>query len=192
MEIDKNIIAGAYHLADNPQLYEPQRSNNFELQVTGIDNLPGITQTALDTDENNLTNASSILRLSVVSTSIPQFTQEVIEVPYGNNRIKFAGVPKFDQTSLKINDFIGARSKEIVQAWQRLSYNARNQKVGLAKDYKKTAYLVEYTPDYEVVRTWKIVGCWVSSIKYGDFSYEENSKKVVDCEIAYDYAYPEE
>ena len=30
---------GAYHLADNPSLYEPQRTNNFTFIVTDIDNI---------------------------------------------------------------------------------------------------------------------------------------------------------
>ena len=29
---------GAYHMADDPRFYEPQRLNNFELIITGLDN----------------------------------------------------------------------------------------------------------------------------------------------------------
>ena len=30
---------GAYHLADNPKLYQPVRTNNFRFVVTGLNNL---------------------------------------------------------------------------------------------------------------------------------------------------------
>lgn len=184
-------VPGTYHLADNPELYEPQRNNNFELQITGIEDLKKVSKSALDSDAG-IVNGSDLLRLSVDGTSVPSFSQEVIPISFGNNKIKFAGVPTFNDSTLKVVDYIGAGAKDVLLAWQSLSYNARTQKVGLAKDYKKTAYLIEYTPDYQVVRTWKIIGCWISSLEFDEFSYGSNEKKMVNAKITYDYAYPEE
>lgn len=106
---------GTYHLADNPELYEVQRSNNFEFIVTGIDNI--LRAGANETDENAfITNASQTLRFSVVQSSIPMFSQEVIRIQRGNTVMKAAGVPTFNDGSLVVNDFIGADTKSALMA----------------------------------------------------------------------------
>jgi hypothetical protein len=149
---------GTYHLAANTNLYEIQRTNNFEFIVTDID---GITKAGMLGGETNgtIANAQEVLRLSVLSSSVPHFDQNPIEVKRGNSSMKFAGVPTFQSGQIKVVDYIGAETKEALMAWQNLSYNVLTEKVGLASDYKKDCYLVEYTPDYQKVRQWKMHGC---------------------------------
>ena len=116
MPVDaKTTQIGTYHLADNPSLYEVQRDNNFEFIVTGLDNL--IRSNADATDENALiVNASQTLRFSVVSSTIPMFSQDSITVQRGNSTMKFAGKPTFSSGSLVVNDFIGADTKSVLMA----------------------------------------------------------------------------
>lgn len=181
---------GAYHLSDNPTLYEVQRSNNFEFIVTGIDNILRVG--AQPDDENAyINNASQVLRFSVVQASIPMFTQDVITIRRGNSVMKAAGVPSFSSGSLVINDFIGADGKSALMAWQNLSYNVNTEKVGNMADYKKTCFLCEYTPDYKLVRTWKMLGCFVSGLSEDSFSMEDGSKKTITATIEYDKAFME-
>ena len=178
---------GTHHLAANTNLYEIQRTNNFEFIVTDID---GIKKAGMIGGEANGTigNAQEIIRMSVVSSTIPHFSQNAIEVKRGNNTMKFAGVPTFDSGTLKLNDYIGAATKEVLMAWQNLSYNVITEKVGLASDYKKDCYLVEYTPDYQKVRQWKMHGCWISKLSEGEYNHEQNEKKQIDVTIEYDRA----
>lgn len=181
---------GAYHLSDNPTLYEVQRSNNFEFIVTGIDNILRVG--AQPGDENAyINNASQVLRFSVVQASIPMFTQDVITIRRGNSVMKAAGVPSFSSGSLVINDFIGADGKSALMAWQNLSYNVNTEKVGSMADYKKTCFLCEYTPDYKLVRTWKMLGCFVSGLSEDSFSMEDGGKKTITATIEYDKAFME-
>lgn len=182
---NQGLNPGAYHLADNPRLYEPQRSNNFELHVTGLDNLTSVYEGI------GIKNAGEVIRLSVSKVGMPSFQQGIIQVRYGNNIIKFAGTPDFTNTEIQLNDYIGADTQDILKAWQSLSYNVKTQKVGKAANYKKEAYLMEYTPDYELVRTWKLVGCWVANLTFDDYSYDATEKKMMSATIAYDYAYSE-
>jgi hypothetical protein len=178
---------GTYHLADNPNLYEIQRSNNFEFIVTGLDNIlrPGVVG-----DENNarIGNAQEVIRLSVTRCPIPHFTQQPISVRRGNSELKYAGVPTFSSGTLEVNDFIGADTKSVLMAWQNLSYNIATEKVGLMQDYKKQCTLIEYSPDYQVVRQWKLYGCWISGIQEGDYSSDDNSKHTITATIEYDKA----
>ncbi|WP_300924719.1 hypothetical protein [uncultured Clostridium sp.] len=138
---------GAYHLADNPDMYEIQRDNTFQFIVTGIDNL-----VRADSGEV-IPNAQEVLNFSVTSASIPMFSQEPIVIRRGNSVVKAAGVPSFTDGQIVVNDYIGADSKSVLMAWQNLSYNVRTEKIGRMKDYKKLCYLVEYSSDFKIVRT---------------------------------------
>lgn len=181
---------GSYHLANNPELYEIQRSNNFEFIVTGIDNITRVGAEPGDASPT-IENAGQTLRFSVVSSSIPMFTQEVLSIRRGNSVMKFAGVPSFSEGSLVINDYIGADSKSVLMAWQNLSYDVKTEKVGNMKDYKKSCYLCEYTPDYKLVRTWRLLGCWVSGLSESEFNMEDGSKKTITATISFDKAFME-
>jgi len=182
---------GAYHLADNPNLYEVQRSNNFEFIVDNIDNILKVGATDADDADNVISNAQQVLRFSVVSASLPMFSQEAIEIRRGNSVMKAAGRPSFSDGSLVVNDFIGADTKSALMAWQQLSYNVKTEKVGNMSDYKKTCWLQEYTPDYKLVRTWKLAGCWVSALSEEPFSMEDGSKKTITATITFDKAFME-
>lgn len=180
---------GTYHLGENPQLYSPQRANNYEFIVTGIDGIlrPG----ALGTEKNgSYRNAQEVLRLSVSSAFVPHFSQEIVEVKRGNSTIKFAGVPSFGAGSLKFHDFIGADTKAILLAWQHLSYNVYTEKVGSldVTNYKKECALLELTPDNRKVRQWRLHGCWISELSEGDPDNYDGQKKMVTATIQYDWA----
>lgn len=180
----KTSHLGTYHLANDSRLYEPQRTNNFEFVIQDIDNL-------VNTKGERIVNASEVIRLSVVRSSVPHFSQGVIEIKRGNNTMKAAGVPTFDAGDLVVNDYIGADSKSCLMAWQELSYNTKTELVGRMPDYKKRCYLVEYSPDAEMVRQWRLEGCWVSSISEEAFDAESNNKKVITAKIEYDKAFME-
>lgn len=185
-----SVIRGAYHLADNPNLYEPQRTSTFDFIVTDLN---GIRKEGMTGTESNSTiaNAEELLRLSVASTSVPNFELGVIETRMGNSVVKFAGVPTFAAGTIVVNDWIGADTLSIVKAWRNLAYNVDTDKRGLASDYKKTCYLQELTPDLQVVRTITLYGCWVSNITETDFTRENDDKKQITCTIQYDKAKPD-
>lgn len=177
---------GTYHLADNPNLYEVQRVNNFEFVVMNINNI--VKAGLKDTKANRIANAQEILRLSVSEASIPHFTQQPITVKRGNSTLKYAGIPDFSEGSITVIDYIGADTKAILMAWQNLSYNVTTEKVGLVSDYKKDAYLIEYTPDMQVVRQWKLHGCWISGLSEPNYNSETNEKHTITVTIQYDRA----
>ena len=181
---------GTYHLADNPDLYELQRSNNFEFVVPNLGSL--LRAGYSETDTNALiNNAEEVLRISVVESSVPTFTQDVITIRRGNSVMKAAGVPSFNEGSLVINDYIGADGKSALMAWQNLSYNVKTEKVGKMSAYKRDCYLIEYAPDYTPVRTWTLKGCWISGLQMPNFSAESGDKRQVTATIQYDAAFME-
>ena len=176
---------GTYYLADNPTHYEIQRSNNFVFYVEGLND-----KGYLDIPQNTYaqSNASDVIRISCSKAFVPTFTQSVIQLKRGNNTLKFAGTPEFSNGQLQLNDFIGAGTADVLYAWQQKAYNTLTEKVGLVTDYKKDAYLLEYTPDYQLVRTWKLFGCWISSLSFDEYNHESNEKHNVTATIEYDKA----
>ena len=181
---------GTYHLADNPQLFEIQRNNNYEFIVTDID---GIMRAGAQGTEKNavFNNAQEMLRLSITKAPIPHFQQEVVNIKRGNSTLKYAGVPSFNEGALEFHDFIGADVKSILMAWQNLSYNVKTEKVGSLErtNYKKDCYLLEYPPDYyEPIRTWRLYGCWISNITESEYTNEDGQKHMISVTIQYDHA----
>ena len=175
---------GTYYLTDNPKYYEIQRSNNFVFYVSGLSKAFNIANNKYAQD-----NADDVIKISVNRATVPHFTQSPIQVKRGNNTMKFAGVPEFGSGSIDLNDYIGAGTKDVLLAWQNKSYDVRTEKVGLASDYKKDAYLLEYTPDYQLVRTWKLMGCWISGLSEGEYSHDSADKHIISATIEYDKAW---
>ena len=175
---------GTYYLTDNPKYYEIQRSNNFVFYVSGLSKAFNIANNKYAQD-----NADDVIKISVNKATVPHFTQSAIQVKRGNNTMKFAGAPEFGSGSIDLNDYIGAGTKDVLLAWQNKSYDVRTEKVGLASDYKKDAYLLEYTPDDQLVRTWKLMGCWISGLSEGEYSHDSADKHTITATIEYDKAW---
>ena len=178
------VNKGMYHISDNPAFYEPARSNTFEFVVTNIDNLLSVD------GETVYRNAQEVLRYSVDSVSVPHFKQTPIIIRRGNSVMKAAGAPEFSEGTLVINDYIGVNSKSLLMSWQQLSYIVGKDAVGNMVDYKKDCYLLEYSPSYELIRTWVLKGCWISGLDEGNFDNNEtNSARKITATISYDRAY---
>lgn len=181
---------GVYHLSANKALYEVARSNNFEFVVTDVDNLlkAGVSK-EIATEADYLSVSQEVIRMAVNKVSVPHFKQGVLEIKRGNNILKAAGTPTFDGGTLEVVDYIGVGVKSALMAWQALSYDIENETVGRMEDYKKDCYLLEYTPDYQLIRTWVLYGCWISGISEGEYSMEANDeKRLITVDIQYDWA----
>ena len=184
---------GTYHIAQHPELYTPARSNVFVFQPIFTKRLlkAGVLESAAtDNDYISALQAQEVLRLSVSSSSVPNFTQNVVEVKRGNTTVKFAGAWTFDAGTIKFNDYVGADTKSALYAWQRLSGNVVDETVGRAENYKVKGVLIEYTPDFRQVRYWDLYGCWISALAEDDFSSDNDGKREVTATIQYDRAIP--
>lgn len=187
---DTSNVVGTYFLAQNPVHYEIQRSNNFMFYVKFPEGYFADDEILNAINSYASTQCSEVLRVSVSSASVPHFTVTPITLKRGNNTMKFAGVPEFNEGKLVLDDFIGAGTKDLALAWQRKVYNVETEKVGLAADYKLTGWLKEYTPDYQTVRTWRLDGCWISGVSESEYSHEDNGKRAMDVTLQYDKAIP--
>lgn len=165
--------------------WEPQRTNNFELIVEGLNRI-----TLASGEVFTSSDAMDRIMLSVDSFTAPSLEISQITTHYANNSVKWAGKPEFSNSSLVVNDYIGVQVEEILGAWFRAAYDFESEKVGLAINYKKTAYLVEYNPQGGDPRIWKLEGCWLANFNLGEWSQEGNQQRKINATFVYDRVTP--
>ena len=181
----------AQHISANLANYEAARSGFFSLIVDNIDNIVRASYTgehSAAANSDKIAQAQEILKLNVVKAPVPHFSLQKQQYRRGNDVVTFAGVPEFTDGSIVVDDVVGMDTKSILMAWQGLAYNVHTRKGGRMKDYKRDCTLCEYTQDFELVRSWKLYGCWVRNITEGDFDKENDGKRQVTAEIVYDRA----
>lgn len=181
----------AQHISTNLANYEAARTGFFSLIVDDIDNIVSAAfsgDRAAATDNDKIARAQETLKLNVIKAPVPHFTLQPLEYKRGNDTVKFAGVPEFQTGSITVDDVVGLDTKSILMAWQALAYNVYTRKGGRMKDYKKNATLIEYTQDFEQVRSWTLYGCWISGISEGEFDKENDGKRQITADIQYDRA----
>ena len=182
----------AQHISTNLANYEAARSGFFSLIVDDLDNIvrasySGDPRAAAASDK--IPRAQEILKLNVIGFKPPHFKLAPHKFRRGNDVVTFAGVPDFDDSlSLKVDDIVGVDTKSILMAWQALAYNVYTRKGGRMKDYKKNCTLIEYTQDFEQVRSWTLYGCWISGIDDSDFDKENDGPRKLTATLVYDRA----
>lgn len=157
---------GASHLAT--ENWEVQRQNNFEISIADV--------------------GGRTLTLSVESGFLPAESNEIIELNFGNSKVKVAGIANFEDGTLVLKDVIEKDTEQIIVDWRKQVYDPETDKVGLAVNYKKQARVIQWAPDGSMERTWKIIGAWPSTVNYGTLDYTASDKKTIEVTITYDKA----
>ena len=165
----------AQHISTNLANYEAARSGFFTFIVNDLDNIIRADYTGDRSNEDSIApssriaNAEEVLKLNVTQASIPHFSLEPLQYRRGN-------------------DVVGLDTKSILMAWQALAYDVKTGRGGRMADYKKNCTLIEYTQDFEQIRSWKLYGCWVSDIGEDAFDKESDGKRKLTATIQYDKA----
>ena len=107
---------GTYHMVNNSD-FEPQRTNNFEIQISGLQGLTMVGGTTVPT------NISELITLSVDSYTAPSIQVNPIQINYANNLVNFAGKPSFSGGDITVNDYIGLDVERLLLAWFYKVYN---------------------------------------------------------------------
>lgn len=157
--------------------FEPQRVNNGELIITGLDGLGG--------------GRDDVLRLSVASFPLPKVATGVLEVGYLNERRKFAGNTMYDDLSVVFKDHVDRDTAAILWKWRQIVHDPVTGKTGLAANYKKLAYIRLYAPNGTRERSYRLEGVWVSQMDPGEIDYLGEDTVNIQCTLTIDKFYPE-
>ena len=180
------------HISSNLQNYEAARSAFFVFYIHAeqLKNLYKIN-TNKDGDSPEVydkNKAAESLRLNVVKASVPSFTLQTLDYRRGNNVVHAAGTPEFTTGSIVVDDVVGLDTKSLLYSWLYLAYDPKTRRGGRMAEYKKEAVLMEYTQDYELLRTWKLHGCFITGIDEGEFDRENDSKRQLTVNFIFDDA----
>lgn len=175
---------GAYHMIGNDN-WEPQRTNNYEIHIYGLENLTSVQKSI-----KMPSNSEQFLTLATKSVGDLGVNVAVLDVDYGNNKVHFAGKPDYSTLSITFNDFVGLETERIIAAWHKLVYNPNTQQVGRASIYKKTAHLLEFSPDGDFRKVWALYGCFPSDVSYGGYDQAGGNIREISVTLSIDYALP--
>lgn len=176
---------GAYHMIGQDD-YEPQRNNNFEVHIYGLNNLRTV-DTKMNVPQDI---AEQSLTLSAVSVGQINTNVGILTIPYGNTKVKYAGLPEISDSDIVYNDYIGKSTERVIAAWHSLVFDPKTEKIGLASSYKKRALLIETAPDGTRARAWELQGCWPSNVQYGAYDYNGGATRQITMTLTYDVAIP--
>lgn len=182
---------GMYRATANKRFYEPQRTTDFELIITGFgpNYTPGDPGIYNVLTGKRLDGATEVLRYAVTECDIPHYKVGVQEQRRGNSVQKYAGTASFDSGTLKVRDWIGSDSKSILMSWLNQAYDVKTDKTGLLEDYKRDCTLIEYTPDRQPIREWRLYGCWVSDVSEDSWNHDsDNGERQLTATLQFDRA----
>lgn len=210
MDLKDTNKLGTYHISSEPQNFESARSNFFTLIVDDLDDLiyPQFSYTGENAANEYITRSNAlkadrsgpdIIKLSVNKMFVPHFNLNVIEVRRGNSVVKFTDTPTWDAGTIELQDFVGLETKNVLMAWQALAYDVNSDTQGRAGDwtdaqgithkgYKRKCTLTEYSPDFEPIRSWELIGCWISNIGESPFDVEATGARSLSITLQYDRA----
>ncbi len=167
----------ANHLGGQAGGFEPQRVNNGELIITGLEGIGG--------------GRDDALRLSVASFPLPKVSTGVIEVGYLNERRKFAGHTAYDDLSVTFKDHVDKDTAAILWKWRQIVHDPVTGKTGMAAAYKKLAYIRLYAPNGTIERQYRLEGCWLSAMDPGEIDYQGEDAVNIQVTLTIDKFYPE-
>lgn len=159
--------ADASHFASESHNFEVQRLNHFEV--------------VLDLGKLNLGDGqgevlSEHLRLSVKTMAAPKVSADPIPLKHGNDTVKVAAAPSYEDLDLTVYDTIGRDQIQVIQTWFNRVFDRKTKLMGLVSNYKTSGTLYMYSPDCSLIRKWDLQGVWPKGFSLQDFSFDSSGE----------------
>lgn len=174
--------SSAAHFANNLN-FEVQRANHFEV-VLDLSKIPF--------DNNDGDMVAEHIRLSTKEFGAPKISAESIPLKHGNETIKVAAAPSFEDIDITVYDTLGKDQLSVIQSWFNKVFDYKTKLMGRVTDYKADGQLFMYSPDCKVIRTWKLFGVWPKGFGNGTgFSFDSTEAQTVSFSLSVDRFYEE-
>lgn len=172
------FYADASHFASESHNFEVQRANHFEVVID-------LSALKIAGEQGNI--LSDHLRMSTKSISAPKVTAESIELRHGNDKVKVASAPSFEDLTLTVYDTLGRDQIDLVQRWFNRVFNRETKLMGMVSDYKTNGTLYMYSPDCSLIRKWNLQGVWPKEFGLGtDFAFDSTEAQTVTITLSVD------
>lgn len=174
--------------------FEPQRLYNFELQIVGLDALYTADRPGTRKNEGegvNFGSAAERILVACSSFSVPNTEVGTIEIPHYNNTTKYAGKVSFGNATLKVEQFLGSFTEQIMTTWARCVYDPRTQNIGFKNDYAKDIFVIQYDSKGGNPRVWKMENAWPNVLPGADWDYNSTERRQMSYTIVCDRCVPD-
>lgn len=196
------------HLASAAGGFEPQRNYNWVITIAGIGQggfsslgsaiggaiggaIGSAIGGAVGRDIGSALGGAGAggggaIELALDASSLPTHMVEQIELNYLNETRWVAGRANYEQIPLVLKDMVDVGVASACKEWFNQVHNPATHKVGLARDYKKIADITLIAPDGTYERTWRLHGCWPTSISYGQLDMNGNDIVKLEMNLRFD------
>lgn len=171
---ETQLYGSAGHFANNAD-FEVQRTNHFEVVLDLSKILPEDP------------GAAEHIRLSTKSFGTPKVSAEAIELKHGNDKVKVASAPTYEDLQLNVHDTLGKDQVALMQSWFNKVFSRDTKLMGRVSAYKTNGTLYMYAPDGSVIRKWDLQGVWIKSFGMStEFSFDSSEAMAVTVELSVD------
>lgn len=161
----------ARHIANQEGDFVPQHQDNWLIEIAGLDG-----------DDKDL------ITLSLLSSNLPTESNNIVEIPYGNEMRKVAGKAIYEDIPLIVHDYVDRDIRGALVRWRRLVYDTRTGNVGLPTNYKRTASMILQATDGTLTRTVDLIGVWPSAMNPGALDMASDEAVQIEMTLTYDRA----
>ena len=165
------IPQSANHIANQRGDFAPQHQNSWVLEIAGLDG-----------------DAKELIVLSLQEGALPNESNEVIQIKYGNESRKVAGKVELAEMPLKVVDWVDKKTRKAVQDWRKQVYDPETGNVGLPASYKKTASIILFASDGTRAREVRLTGLWPSAVVGGSLNMASADIVKIEVTLQYDKA----
>jgi hypothetical protein len=113
----------------------------------------------------------------------PSLTIGKTEIKYMNETNYVAGAYAWQELDLTFLDVIGPSTSQQLMEWVRLHVESLTGRMGYAAGYKKNIYLKALDPVGVEVEKWFLEQCMITSIDFGENSYDDDGVATVNVKI---------
>lgn len=167
----------AAHFASSSGNFEVQRVNHFEVVLD-------LSKLQLEYDGPT---ASEHIRLSVKSVGAPKVSAEPINLKHGNDTVKVAAAPSYEDLDIIVYDTIGQDQVNIMQAWFNKVFDRNTKLMGMVSAYKTSGTLYMYSPDCSIIRKWNLQGIWPKGFgQSSEFSFDTSEAQNITLNLSVD------
>lgn len=176
----------AFHIANNSTKYRPSMTNNFRITIWGLE---GIADKTNEDDGAVLGEDTGLtLRIANETFSEPTLNQQSVKIQRGNLSIEFPSQMDAFQSTSSFTCFVDSDAYGKLYAWKCLAGDHETGEVGDPADYWKTVTIEHISGKGELIGTWTLNNCWLSSLE--GVTFDQKASEVKSCKVTIKYFKP--
>lgn len=176
-------INSSFHIADNIAKYRPGMTNHYKVIIPGLE---GASDKTSEIEGAKLgEDTETVLTIANESFKEPTLSQQSVALQRGNLTIEFPGKIDAFTSSSTFTCFIDSDSYGKLYTWKCQAGDHETGKIGDPSEYWKEVKVEHLTGKGEIIGTWTLHNCWLSSLEGVNFDNKSSEIKTVSVTLKY-------